>query len=73
MYSRPVSINLVVVGDRGVGKTSLIVAAAQETFSDRPPPVIPVTRFPPELSPDGATVLVHDTSSKPEDQVCFVG
>lgn len=64
------TLTVCVVGDAGVGKTSLIVAAVQEAFSDTPVPVLPVSRFPAELlhGPEGGTdILVVDTSSKPED------
>jgi Ras family protein T1 len=63
------SVAIAVVGDPGVGKTSLIAAAVNETFSDAPPPVLPPARFPAELlnSPDDlGELLVIDTSSRPE-------
>lgn len=56
-----------VLGDKGVGKTSLITTAAQDCFSENPPPVVPPTRFPTDFSADAVELLVYDTSSKPED------
>jgi len=64
------SVAIAVVGDAGVGKTSLITAACQEQFSDSPVPVLPTARFPAELlnSPeDLGELLVIDTSSRNED------
>lgn len=64
------SVSIVVVGDPGSGKTSLISSACLEQFSEQPVPVLPVARFPAELlnSPDDVgELLVADTSSKPED------
>eukprot|EP00879_Flechtneria_rotunda_P015860 GHRR01016587.1.p1 GENE.GHRR01016587.1~~GHRR01016587.1.p1 ORF type:complete len:171 (+),score=23.48 GHRR01016587.1:560-1072(+) len=62
-------INGAVVGDKGVGKTSLITSAAQEVFSERPVPVLPPTRFPADFVPVPETVdvIAYDTSSRPED------
>lgn len=57
-----------VVGDKGVGKTSLISTAAQEVYSDNPPPVLPPTRFPPDFHSEPTELIVYDTSSRPEDQ-----
>lgn len=64
------SVSIVVVGDAGSGKTSLISSACLEQFSEQPVPVLPVARFPAELlnSPDDVgELLVADTSSKLED------
>lgn len=62
-------INVAVVGDRGVGKTSLITSAAQEVFSERPVPVLPPTRFPADFAvvSEPVDVIAYDTSSRPED------
>lgn len=62
------TVRVCVVGDPGVGKTSLISTAANDTFDLRPPPVLPPTRLPPEFSPDYRALLITDTSSRPEDQ-----
>lgn len=56
-------VKVVVVGDPGCGKTSLITAATAENFQERCIPVLPVTKYP--LGPED--VLIHDTSSKPQD------
>lgn len=59
----PRRIVIAVVGDPSVGRTSLVTSAAAEAFSDNPPPTVPVTRFPPDLCPEGAELLVVDTPS----------
>ncbi len=64
----PTRVNVVVVGDRASGKTSLITTAAQDVFSESPVPVVQLTRFPSDFYPEPVELLVHDTSSKPEDQ-----
>lgn len=61
-------VKIAVVGDSGVGKTSLISTAANDTFDQRPAPVLPPTRLPAEFTPDHVPMVVTDTSSRPEDQ-----
>ena len=62
------TVRIGVIGDSGVGKTSLITATATETFSDNPPPVLPDTRLPAQCTPEGVPLRIIDTSSKPEDR-----
>lgn len=57
------SVRVVVIGDRGTGKSSLIAAAATESFPDNVPPVLPPTRLPADYYPDGVPVTIIDTSS----------
>lgn len=66
MPSRPVRV--CVLGDAGVGKTSLITAAATESFPDNPPPVLPPTRLGADTTPEGVPLVITDTSSRPEDK-----
>eukprot|EP00898_Chlorokybus_atmophyticus_P002225 jgi/Chlat1/3002/Chrsp2S04718 len=62
------TVRVVVIGDEGVGKTSLIVAAATDSFPDNPPPVLPYTRLSAETMTERMPLLVVDTSSRREDQ-----
>ncbi|KAF8105483.1 hypothetical protein N665_0157s0067 [Sinapis alba] len=64
----PKSVRIVVVGDKGTGKSSLIVAAASDSFPPNVPPVLPDTNLPLEFFPDGVPVTIVDTSSRPEDR-----
>jgi hypothetical protein len=64
----PSTVHICVVGDEGVGKTSLITAAATETFPDHPPPVLPPAKLPADTTPEGVPVVITDTSSRPEDK-----
>ena len=64
--ARPVRI--VVVGDAGVGKSSLITSAATESFPEHPPPVLPPTRLAHDTTPEGVPMVLVDTSSRPEDK-----
>lgn len=58
------SVRIVVVGDRATGKSSLIAAAASETFSREVPPVLPPTRLPADFYPDNVPITIIDTSSR---------
>lgn len=60
----PKSVRIVVVGDKGTGKSSLIVAAATDSFPPNVPPVLPDTKLPFEFFPDGVPVTIVDTSSR---------
>ena len=57
---------VVVLGDPGVGKSSLIAAAATESFDPSPPPCLPPTRLPPAF--ENIPLLVVDTSTRTENQ-----
>ncbi|KAI3975789.1 hypothetical protein MKX01_023215 [Papaver californicum] len=60
------NVRVVVVGDSGTGKSSLIVTAAAETFPQKVPPVLPPTRLPADFYPDRVPVTIIDTSSSME-------
>ncbi|XP_059652447.1 mitochondrial Rho GTPase 1-like [Cornus florida] len=59
-------VRIVVAGDRGTGKSSLIVTAAADTFPTSMPPVLPPTRLPDDLYPDRVPLTIIDTSSSTE-------
>ncbi|KAI4310964.1 hypothetical protein MLD38_035905 [Melastoma candidum] len=60
-------VRIVVVGDRGTGKSSLICTAATEVFPGNVPPVLPQTRLPEDTYPDRMPITIIDTSSRVED------
>ncbi|KAL6564345.1 Mitochondrial Rho GTPase 1 [Orobanche minor] len=62
------SVRIVVVGDRGTGKSSLISAAAAESFRPEVPPVLPLTRLPADYYPDNVPIIIIDTSSSLENR-----
>ena len=62
------AVTIVVVGDEAVGKTSLITAAANESFPDATPPVLPPTKLPADSTPEQIPMVIVDTSSKSEDR-----
>ncbi|KAG2695514.1 hypothetical protein I3843_07G016600 [Carya illinoinensis] len=60
-------VRIVVAGDRGSGKSSLIVTVAAENFPANVPPVLPPTRLPEDFFPDRVPITIIDTSSRVED------
>ncbi|XP_050223859.1 mitochondrial Rho GTPase 1-like [Mercurialis annua] len=60
-------VRIVVAGDSGTGKSSLIVTAAADSYPPNVPPVLPPTRLPEEFYPDRVPVTIIDTSSRAED------
>ncbi|KAK6915568.1 Mitochondrial Rho GTPase 1/3, EF hand associated, type-1 [Dillenia turbinata] len=62
------NVRIVVAGDRGTGKSSLIVTAAAETFPTNVPPILPPTKLPDDYYPDGVPITIIDTSSRSEDR-----
>ncbi|KAB5557432.1 hypothetical protein DKX38_008341 [Salix brachista] len=61
-------VRIVVVGDRGTGKSSLIAAAATESFSENVSPVLPPTRLPADFFPDRVPITIIDTSANLESR-----
>lgn len=55
---------VVVVGDQGTGKSSLITAVATDSFPEKTPPVLPPTRLPHDFYPDRVPLTIIDTSSR---------
>ncbi|ONM10713.1 Mitochondrial Rho GTPase 1 [Zea mays] len=62
------SVRVVVIGDPGTGKSSLIVALATEQFPENVPRVMPPTRLPADYFPDRVPITIIDTSSSPEQK-----
>ncbi|KAF5782458.1 putative small GTPase, EF-hand domain, EF-hand domain pair, EF hand associated, type-1, MIRO [Helianthus annuus] len=63
---RRTTVRVVVAGDRGTGKSSLIAAAASERFPESVSPVLPPTRLPADYYPDAVPVTIIDTASSLE-------
>lgn len=55
---------VVVVGDPGTGKSSLITAVATDSFPEKTPAVLPPTRLPHDFYPDRVPLTIIDTSSR---------
>ena len=63
LHSAHAEIRIVLVGDVGVGKSSLIMALLKEGFVEGVQTVVPEVTLPSEASPAGVTTKILDTGS----------
>ncbi|CAO2836671.1 unnamed protein product [Amaranthus hypochondriacus] len=61
-------IRIVVAGDHGTGKSSLILTAVSENFPTNVSPVLPPSRLPDDMFPDRVSITIIDTSSSVEQR-----
>ncbi|KAJ9187642.1 hypothetical protein P3X46_003071 [Hevea brasiliensis] len=61
-------VRVVVAGDRLTGKSSLIAAAAAESFPENVPRILRPTRLPADFFPDRVPITIIDTSSALESR-----
>ncbi|KAH9295641.1 hypothetical protein KI387_039229 [Taxus chinensis] len=64
----PTNVRVAVIGDKGTGKSSLILTVATDTFPVNVPAVVQPTRIPQDYYPDRIPLTIIDTSSRPEDR-----
>ena len=67
--ANPVSrsgVRIVVAGDRGTGKSSLIATAAYDSFPANVAPLLPPTSLTEDFYPDKVPITLIDTSSRYE-------
>jgi mitochondrial Rho GTPase 1 len=57
-------VRVLVIGDPGTGKSSLIIALATEQFPENVPGVMPPTRLPADYFPDRVPITIIDSSSR---------
>ncbi|KAI9636558.1 P-loop containing nucleoside triphosphate hydrolase protein [Dioszegia hungarica] len=58
-------VRIVLVGDDGVGKSSIITSLIKESFVPNVQHVVPEVTIPPEVTPENITTSIVDTSSNP--------
>ncbi|ODN75133.1 mitochondrial Rho GTPase 1 [Cryptococcus amylolentus CBS 6039] len=61
-------VRIVLVGDDGVGKSSIITSLIKESFVTNVPHVVPEVTIPPEITPENFTTSIVDTSSAPRSR-----
>jgi mitochondrial Rho GTPase 1 len=68
-------VRVLVIGDPGTGKSSLIIALATEQFPENVPGVMPPTRLPADYFPDRVPITIIDTSSRspPNNPLAVLG
>ena len=57
-------IQAVVIGDAGVGKSSMILAIVTDSFAEGVPRLLPPTRLPTDFYPEGVPLTIYDSSSR---------
>lgn len=57
-----VDVRILVVGDAGCGKTSLIFTLLEDCFIEKVPPNIETVIIPPDASPDNVVTAIIDYS-----------
>ncbi|WOL03779.1 mitochondrial Rho GTPase 1-like [Canna indica] len=66
------NVKVVVMGEAGTGKSSLIYSVANESFPENVHHVMPPTRLPAEYYPDRVPLTIIDTSSRPENKAKLI-
>ncbi|CAK9786796.1 uncharacterized protein COLE_02623 [Cutaneotrichosporon oleaginosum] len=61
-------VRIVLVGDDGVGKSSIITSLIKESFVPNVQHVVPEVTIPPEVTPENVTTSIVDTSSDPRSR-----
>ncbi|WWD20979.1 mitochondrial Rho GTPase 1 [Kwoniella shandongensis] len=61
-------VRIVLVGDDGVGKSSIITSLIKESFVSNVQHVVPEVTIPPEVTPENVTTSIVDTSSNPRSR-----
>ncbi|KAK0565116.1 ERMES complex Ca(2+)-binding regulatory GTPase gem1 [Tilletia horrida] len=56
-------VRCVLVGDSGVGKSTIITSLVKESWAPRVQRVVPELTLPPSVSPDGVTIKIIDTAA----------
>ena len=59
-------IRIVLAGDAGVGKSTLITSLVKDCFVDKVQEVVPGITLPPDVSPEGVLTKIVDTSGSGE-------
>ncbi|ORX81805.1 mitochondrial Rho 1 [Basidiobolus meristosporus CBS 931.73] len=61
-------VRVLLVGDEGVGKSTLITSLIKETYVPNIQHVVPAVTIPPEITPENVTTHIVDSSSRLENR-----
>ncbi|KAG2178189.1 hypothetical protein INT43_003442 [Umbelopsis isabellina] len=61
-------VRILLVGDDGVGKSTLITSLIKESFIPNIQHVVPEVTIPPEVTPEKCTTHIMDSSARPENR-----
>ncbi|KAG2225317.1 hypothetical protein INT45_005561 [Circinella minor] len=59
-------VRILLVGDEGVGKSTLITSLIKEVFIPNVQHLVPEVTIPPEVTPENVTMHITDSSARPE-------
>ncbi|KIP10221.1 hypothetical protein PHLGIDRAFT_85427 [Phlebiopsis gigantea 11061_1 CR5-6] len=62
-------VRILLVGDEGVGKSTLVTSLIKESFVPHVQHVVPEVTIPPEVTPENVTTYIVDTGSTPQDRL----
>ncbi|KAI0036512.1 EF hand associated-domain-containing protein [Vararia minispora EC-137] len=61
-------VRILLVGDEGVGKSTLVTSLIKESFLPHVQHIVPEVTIPPEVTPEKVTTYIVDSGSRPEDR-----
>jgi Ras family protein T1 len=67
-----VDVRILVLGDKGVGKTSLIMALVEDAFCEDVPARVERVLIPPDVTPERVVTAIVDYSSRTQDEKALI-
>ncbi|SAM07603.1 hypothetical protein [Absidia glauca] len=61
-------VRILLVGDEGVGKSTIITSLIKESFIPNVQHLVPEVTIPPEVTPENVTMHIVDSSARPENR-----
>ncbi|KAI0770529.1 mitochondrial Rho 1 [Fomes fomentarius] len=61
-------VRILLVGDEGVGKSTIVTSLIKESFVPRVQHIVPEVTIPPEVTPENVTTYIVDSGSEPNDR-----
>ncbi|KAG8738236.1 ERMES complex Ca(2+)-binding regulatory GTPase gem1 [Ceratobasidium sp. 428] len=61
-------VRVLLVGDEGVGKSTIVTSLIKEEYVDNVQHVVPEVTIPPEVTPENVTTYIVDSSAAPADR-----
>ncbi|KNZ81578.1 Mitochondrial Rho GTPase 1 [Termitomyces sp. J132] len=61
-------VRILLVGDEGVGKSTIVTSLIKESFVAHVQHVVPEVTIPPEVTPENVTTYIVDTGAGPQDR-----
>ncbi|KAL6301993.1 P-loop containing nucleoside triphosphate hydrolase protein [Sparassis latifolia] len=61
-------VRILLVGDEGVGKSTIVTSLIKESFVAHVQHVVPEVTIPPEVTPENVTTYIVDSGSGPQDR-----